>query len=79
MAMREEGTRTRTTGTKVSASMIQVYLKGIHYPADKSKIIETAEGNNCPENVMSYFRQLPERTYERSNHVEEEFGRIKNR
>lgn len=77
--MRETGTRTTTgtTGTKVSAAMLQVYLKGINYPADKDKIIETARNNNCPDNVMQYFRQLPDRTYERSNHVEEEFGRIK--
>lgn len=77
--MQERSTTTTGQGTKVSAAMIQVYLKGIDYPANKDEIIETARNNNCPDNVMAYFRQLPDRTYERANHVEEEFGRIKER
>lgn len=62
---------------KVSASQIQMYLKGIDYPADKDTIIETARNNNCPDNVMRWFEKLPDRTYERANHVEEEFGKLK--
>lgn len=62
---------------KVSAAQIQMYLKGIHYPADKDKLIQTARSNNAPENVMNWFRKLPDRTYDRANHVEEEFGKLK--
>jgi hypothetical protein len=62
---------------KVSAAQIQVYLKGIDYPATKDEIVQTAEQNDAPENVMKWLRQLPERTYERPNHVEEEFGKMK--
>lgn len=62
---------------KVSAAQIQMYLKGINYPADKQEIIETARNNNCPENVMEWFERLPDRTYQRANTVEEEFGRLK--
>jgi hypothetical protein len=62
---------------KVSAAQIQVYLKGMDYPANREEIIQRAEENNAPENVMKFLRQLPERQYERPNHVQQEFGRMK--
>lgn len=61
----------------VSASEIQLYLKGMDYPASKNDLMQQAEQNEAPDFVMEWFRKLPERTYERANHVEEEFGRLK--
>lgn len=62
---------------KVSAAELQMYLKGIHYPADKQKLVDTATGNNAPENVMSFINRMPEKTYNRANEVEQEFGKMK--
>ncbi len=62
---------------KVSAAQIQVYLKGIHYPADKNKILETARKNSAPQNVMSFLNRLPSKDYNRANEVEIEFGKMK--
>jgi hypothetical protein len=61
----------------VSASELQLYLKGVDYPVDKNELVHKAEENNAPENVMEWIRKLPERTYDRPNHVEEEFGKLK--
>lgn len=72
-----KGGRASLHSEKVSAAQMQMYLKGIKFPADKEKLIETAENNNAPENVMNFFRKLPDRQYERANHVEEEFGKLK--
>lgn len=63
--------------SKVSAAQIQVYLKGMDYPANKEEIVQHAEQNNAPESVLKYLRQLPERQYDRPNHVQQEFGKMK--
>lgn len=68
---------THRTGERVSAAMLQVYLKGIDYPANKEDIIETARNNNCPDNVMSFFNRLPEKEYFYPTDVEKEFGKMK--
>ncbi len=73
----ERGGQASLRSQKVSAAQIQVYLKGIDYPADKQKIIQTAKFNNAPENVMSYLNRLPEREYRYPTDVEEEFGKMK--
>lgn len=62
---------------RVSAAGIQVYLKGISYPADRQKVIQTAKNNNAPENVMSFLNRLPERQYSYPTDVEVEFGKMK--
>ncbi len=62
---------------KVSAAQLQVYLKGISYPADKEKLIQTAKSNNAPESVMTWLNRLPDRQYSRPTEVEEEFGKLK--
>ncbi len=73
----QKGGEASLRSEKVSAAQIQVYLKGIHYPADKSKIIETARANKAPDNVMSFLNRLPSKDYNRANEVEVEFGKMK--
>ena len=86
MAQREEnpsvkggrrGGQAALHSLKVSAAEIQVYLKGINYPADKQKVIQTARNNGAPENVMSFLNRLPERQYNYPTDVEVEFGKMK--
>ena len=71
------GGRAALHSKNVSASELQLYLKGVDYPANRDELVQKAEENNAPENVMEWIRKLPERTYERPNHVEEEFGKMK--
>ncbi len=62
---------------KVSAARIQVYLKGIDYPADKNELLDHAEENGAPDQVMDILRQLADKQYTSPADVEKEFGRIK--
>ena len=62
---------------RVSASQIQLYLKGVSYPANKNDIVNTARSNSAPQNVMDFINRMPERTYNRANEVEQEFGKMK--
>ena len=66
-----------TTHTKVSAAQIQVYLKGIDYPVGKQEIIQTAQNNGAPQDVMQYLDRLPEKQYYYPTDVEQEFGKMK--
>ena len=62
---------------KVSAAQLQMYLKGMDYPAGKQEIIQQARTNSAPENIMSFLNRLPDKTYNRPTDVEQEFTRIK--
>jgi hypothetical protein len=47
----------------VTTSLIQESLKGIHYPASKSELIKTAQGNNASKDVMDILNKLPDQSY----------------
>ncbi|MBI2868771.1 MAG: DUF2795 domain-containing protein [Chloroflexi bacterium] len=73
----ERGGEASLKSPKVSAAQIQVYLKGMDYPAGKRAIVEKATENGAPDNVMFFLNRLPEREYHRPNEVEQEFGKMK--
>ncbi len=62
---------------KVSASELQLYLKGIKYPADKQKLLEIARANSAPANVISVISRFSDRTFNRANEVQQEFGKAR--
>lgn len=39
-------------------------LKGIHFPADRSKFVEYARMNMASDEVLNVLLQLPEREYD---------------
>jgi len=73
----QKGGRASMESAKVSAAKIQVYLKGIDYPADKNELVDHAEENGAPDEVMAILRQLADKQYTSPADVEKEFGRIK--
>jgi hypothetical protein len=62
---------------RVSAAELQVYLKGINYPADKQKLVTTARQNKATQPVMDFINRLPEKQYASPIMVEQEFGKMK--
>ena len=73
----EKGGQASLHSENVSAAELQMYLRGVDYPASKKDLIDSAKSNNAPENVMSFMNDLPERTYNRPTEVEQEFSKIK--
>lgn len=61
----------------VSAAKLASYMKGIRFPCDKNEIIDKAEQNGAPDNVLEILRDLPEKQYSTAVDVEKEFGKIK--
>lgn len=62
---------------KFSASAIQLFLKGVDYPANKQKLLQAAKTNGAPQNVIDVMNKLPDRSFNQANEVEEAFGQIK--
>ncbi|WP_292518829.1 DUF2795 domain-containing protein [Methanoculleus sp.] len=61
----------------LSAADLQVYLKGMDYPAGRQDLVTHARGNNAPESVITVLEGFSDRTYRSAAEVSEEFGRVK--
>ncbi len=61
----------------VSASDLTMYLKGVDFPADKQKIIDSAKSHGAPENVIQFLNRLPDKEYVRVTELESEFNKMK--
>jgi len=71
----EERPETRVKApAHLSAADLQVYLKGMDYPAEKQDLVARAKGNNAPEGVIEVFEGFGDRTYSSPAEVSEEFG-----
>lgn len=73
----EKGGEAALHTPKVSAAELQMYLKGINYPADKQRLVSTAKTNGANKNVMDFINRLPEMQYSSPIVVEQEFGKLK--
>ena len=72
----EMGGESSLHSEEISAVQIQQYLTGMEYPADKQALLDTAESNSAPDDVMEFMNKLPEQTYNAQADVEQEFGKI---
>jgi len=61
----------------VSAAQLEQYLRGVDFPAGKQDIISAAKSNGAPDSVMSFMNRLPDKTYNHTTDVEQEFSKIK--
>lgn len=61
----------------LSAADLQVYLKGMDYPAGRESLITQARKNGAPEDVIAALEQFEEREYRSAADVSTEFGKIR--
>ena len=59
----------------LSAADLQVYLKGMDYPAGRQDLIARAQENSAPESVITAIEGFSDRTYRSAADVSMEFGR----
>jgi hypothetical protein len=50
---------------------VQKALKGVSYPATRDELVETAQGNDAPEEIVESLESLPEQQYDGPDEVEE--------
>jgi hypothetical protein len=48
---------------------VQKYLSGIDYPVSKEQLVEHAENNGAPKEIVEELRRLPEGEYDGPNRV----------
>ncbi len=55
---------------------MEKYLAGMHYPAAKKKLTDSAKNKNAPDDVMNLISKLPEKTYNSPIDITKEIGKI---
>ena len=78
--VREEAPTTRRTvspRTHLSAADLQVYLKGMDYPAGRQDLITHARKNDAPEDVITALERFEDRDYRSAADVSTEFGKAR--
>ena len=69
-------TTTAPSPGHLSAADLQVYLKGMDYPAGRQDLIDHAWKNDAPEGVITTLEGFSDRTYRSAAEVGEEFGKV---
>lgn len=77
----DRGTRRQYTNKSgksghVSPAIVEKYLAGMHYPAERDKLISNAQNKDAPEDVMDLLNKLPEKTYVSPIDITKEIGKI---
>jgi hypothetical protein len=60
----------------VSPAIVEKYLAGMHFPAEKKKLLDSAQNKNAPEDVINLINKLPEKTYTSPIDITKEIGKI---
>jgi sporulation protein YlmC with PRC-barrel domain len=71
---RPETRRVAPSPVHLSAADLQVYLKGMDYPAGRQDLITHARGRSAPESVTTVLERFSDRTYRSAADVSAEFG-----
>jgi hypothetical protein len=61
----------------VSPAIVEKYLAGMHYPAEKQQLLSNAQNKDAPEDVISLINKLPDKTYNSPIDITKEIGKIK--
>ncbi len=60
----------------VSPAIVEKFLGGMHYPAERNKLIDNARNKDAPDNVMALLNKLPNKTYTSPIDITKEIGKI---
>jgi hypothetical protein len=65
----------RETGGKSPANVAQ-YFSGIDFPCEKEDLIEHAEQNGAPDEVLEVLNDMPEEEYSNMAEVMKSYGKV---
>jgi uncharacterized protein DUF2795 len=57
-----------------SPANVQLYLKGVQYPASKDELLRAARSNQAPEEVLEVIEQFPGEQYGGPQDVMKAYG-----
>ncbi len=61
----------------VSPAIVEKYLAGIHYPAEKKNLVDRALAQDASNDVMELLNKLPAKTYKSPIDITKEMGKMK--
>ena len=74
--MRRQYTNRGGKSGHVSPAIVEKYLAGIHYPAEKKNLVDCAMAKKAPEDVMNMLDKMPSKTYKSTIDITKEIGKI---
>ncbi|GHF26494.1 hypothetical protein GCM10017786_70800 [Amycolatopsis deserti] len=54
---------------------MQKFLSGVDYPCTRDGLVDHAQSQGAPDDVLDHLRQLPDREYDGPNAVSAEFSK----
>jgi hypothetical protein len=60
----------------VSPAIVEKYLAGMRYPAEKNKLCINAQNRKAPKDVIDLINKLPEKIYTSPIDITKEIGKI---
>lgn len=60
----------------MSPAIVEKYLAGIHFPAEKKSLVDRAADLEAPGEVMDLLNKLPTKTYKSPIDITKEIGKI---
>lgn len=66
---------TSNSGRRISPISLQKHLKGTNYPASKDDLVQRAQNNSAPDDVLNMIRHLPSQSYDSPADVMRAFGK----
>ncbi len=63
----------------VAPNELQKHLKGINYPANREKLIETARREGAGQEIIDLLQQFPDRSFNGPKEVMEAYGDLHQR
>jgi len=64
-------------GGSISAAEVATFLKGIDFPKSKDELIDHAEENNAPDELIDFLDKLPDKRFFSMADVEHEVSLLK--
>ena len=60
----------------MSPAIVEKYLAGIHFPADRENLVRKATDKDAPRDVMELLNKLPNKSYKSPIDITKEIGKI---
>lgn len=62
---------------RISPAVVEKYLKGIKYPSNRENLINKAEENSAPTDVIKVLNKFKEKQYHSTIDVSKEIGAVR--
>ena len=64
----------KDSSRKINPIEVERYLKGIHYPASKEDLVNQAESNEAPQEIIDFLNNFEDKEYGSTIDVTKEAG-----